>query len=145
MSEQNFANTSLNRAQPFLIRSLSILTIDRPAFITNRTDTSVKGSSASVGAHFRHFPFEEVDKTQSPRRGGRGRRGQHLIRHLAQPAPDFLQPVQMFRLHEHGTKAGNDAVLVLVRPRSRRKEFAGYLSQGEMEVFLGRSGENLLR
>jgi hypothetical protein len=42
MSAQDFANSAVNRAQPFLIRSLSILTIDRPAFITNRTDTSVE-------------------------------------------------------------------------------------------------------
>ena len=34
---------------------VSILTIDRLAFITNRTDTSVERSSASVGAQFRNF------------------------------------------------------------------------------------------
>src|ERR1700721_959851 len=67
MSAQDLTTSSVNRAQPFLIRSFSILTIDRPAFITNRTDTSVECPSASVGAHFRHFPFEEVDKTKSSR------------------------------------------------------------------------------
>lgn len=34
---------------------VSILTIDRLAFITNRTDTSVERSSASVGAQFHRF------------------------------------------------------------------------------------------
>ena len=34
---------------------VSILTIDRLAFITNRTDTSVDRSSASVGAQFHRF------------------------------------------------------------------------------------------
>jgi hypothetical protein len=44
---------------------LSILTIDCPAFITNRTDTSVNRSSASVGAQFGHFVFQDVENGYS--------------------------------------------------------------------------------
>ena len=36
---------------------VSILTIDRLAFITNRTDTSVERSSASVGGQLQVFHF----------------------------------------------------------------------------------------
>ena len=50
----------------------------------------------------------------------------------------------MFRLHEDGTEAGYAVVLVLVWPRTVRKESAGDLGQGEMKIFASGSSEDLL-
>src|SRR6201996_6781413 len=60
---------------------VSILTIDRLAFITNRTDTSVERSSASVGAQFHRFSISARQHC-STRDGGAiwcSRLSQHLI------------------------------------------------------------------
>jgi hypothetical protein len=51
----------------------------------------------------------------------------------------------MFWLHEDGTEAGNDLMLVLVCPRIGRKESAGQLGQREMKVVAGRGSKDLLR
>jgi hypothetical protein len=69
---------------------LSILTIDCLAFITNRTDTSVDRSGASVGARIRLFLFQDVNNGYLRSHYGGIGLGQYLTRYLAESAPDFL-------------------------------------------------------
>ena len=122
---------------------LSILTIDCPAFITNRTDTSVNPSSASVGAQFEQFLFQDVNNGYSRAISEGNGLSQHLTRYLAESAPDFVQPRQVFRLHKHGTEAGDSPLLI--RPGAGGKKAAGKLGQSQMKILAGRSFEDLLR
>ena len=124
---------------------MSILTIDRPAFLTNRTDTSVNRSSASVGARFGPFGFQDVNKDQSGSNCRINGLGQYLGRYLAESAPDFLKPGQVFRLHQHGTEAGDGPVLMLIWPGTGGKKAAGELGQSQMKILVGGSVEDLLR
>jgi hypothetical protein len=54
------ANACPSPEKRFCYRGFPILTIDRPAFITNRTDTSVEQSDASVGERFPQFSVQGV-------------------------------------------------------------------------------------
>ncbi len=122
----------LNLDEFSCLTSALILTIDSPAFITNRRDTSVKLSNAYVGARFQRFPVQGVNNrgaffsfSHGCTAKACGGHRQHFRRDLAQSAPDCVKPIQVFGLHEHGAEAGDAALLVLVCPRTGRKKRAG--------------------